>query len=302
LSKIEGLHHPEPAMIKTILVPVGGGDSDHAVLETARIAASPFAAHLAFFHVRIDAGEAALNTPHADFVFGKAIVNELDVVTEEARGRSAAAERHVRDFCDQWRIPIVDAPATMDRITASFCEEDGRAAERLMARARLSDLVVLARFTRPNGLPLDLQEQLVRGCGRPIIFTARSPAAAGLRTAMVCWKDAAEPARALGAALPYLRNAERVFVVAVDEGDALLSNTAEDVTAYLGWHGIRAQPRSLAAKGQPTAAVLTSAAADCGADFLIMGSFGHGRARAMIFGSCTQAMLRGVDLPILLAH
>jgi nucleotide-binding universal stress UspA family protein len=288
-------------MIKTILVPVGGGDSDRAVLETARVAAAPFAAHLSCFHVHIDAGEAVLNTPHADFARGEAIANELGVMAEEARTRSTAAERHVRDFCERWRIPMVAASSAADHVTASFCQEQGRPAQRLMARARLSDLIVLARFTRPNGLPLDLPEQLVRGCGRPILFAARS-ATTTLRSAMVCWKDAPEPARALGAALPYLRSADRVFVVTVDEGDAVGSDTAEDVAAYLGWHGIQAEPRSLAAAGQPTATVLASAARECGADLLVMGSFGHSRARAMIFGSCTQAMVRNAELPIFLVH
>lgn len=285
-------------MIKTILVPVGGGVSDHAVLETARVAASPFAAHLSIFHVRIGAGEAALNTPHADFARGEAISSELDV---NARARSAAAEQHVRNFCDEWRIPIVETPAASDRVTASFLLAEGHAAKRLMARARVSDLVVLARFTHPNGLPLDLPEALVRGSGRPILIAPPSPMAR-LRTVMICWKDAPEPARAVGAALPYLQEADRVFVVAVDEGDAVGSDTADDVAAYLGWHGIRAQPRSLAAEGQATPAVLALAARDCGADLLVMGSFGHSRARAMIFGSCTQALLRNAELPIFLVH
>jgi nucleotide-binding universal stress UspA family protein len=286
-------------MIKIILVPVGGGGSDHAVLETARVAASPFAAHLSIFHVRLGAGEAALNTPHADFARGEAISNELDT---NANVRSAAAEQHVREFCDQWRIPIVKAPTAANRVTASFREEHGHGAERLMARARVSDLVVLARFTHPNGLPLDLPEQLVRGSGRPILFAAPSVAPRPLRTIMVCWKDAPEPARALGAALPYLANAESVVVVTVDEGDAVGSDTAEDVAAYLGWHGIRAQPQSRAGNGRPTAAVLAAAASEINADLLVMGSFGHGRARSMIFGSCTQAMLHSAELPIFLVH
>ena len=44
--------------MKTILVPVGGGDTDEAVFTTAFIAAQPLGAHIEFFHARIKPGEA----------------------------------------------------------------------------------------------------------------------------------------------------------------------------------------------------------------------------------------------------
>jgi len=46
-------------MIKTILVPTGGSDTDFVVFETALAVAQLFRAHLEFFQVRVDAGEAA---------------------------------------------------------------------------------------------------------------------------------------------------------------------------------------------------------------------------------------------------
>jgi nucleotide-binding universal stress UspA family protein len=33
-----------------------------------------------------------------------------------------------------------------------------------------------------------------------------------------------------------------------------------------------------------------------------MGAYGHSRARELLFGGCTQAMLRHADLPVLLLH
>lgn len=47
---------------------------------------------------------------------------------------------------------------------------------------------------------------------------------------------------------------------------------------------------------------MTEAAADCNADLLVMGAYGHSRVREMLFGSCTEALIHEADRPILLMH
>ncbi len=289
-------------MIKTIMVPVGGSDSDHVVFETARIAAQPFAAHLEFFHVRVGLGEAALHTPHANFARGHALRNTLTHLAEESSVRSIAACRHVGEFCEKWGIPVVESAGALNTVTASFCEEAGDAQQRLISRARLNDLVIMGRFTRPNGLPADLLDALLRGCGRSILLASPHAPRSLTGTVMVCWKDAPEPARALTAALPMLVQANRVVIATVDEREGLPSGSAEDLARHLAWHGIHAEAQSIPAEGRPAASVLRDAAQRCGADLLVMGCFGHGRARTLMFGSCTSALLRDAELPVFLLH
>lgn len=289
-------------MIKTILVPVGGSDSDTVVFETARIAAQPFAAHLDFFHVRIGVGEACAHTPHMEFARGAALRNTLSQLNEEARLRSVGAERHVRDFCDQWRIPVVQTPASDATMSASYCEQSEHAPERLIARARHSDLVVMARPTRPNGLPPDLLESLLRQTGRPVLLAGNRRPANLTGTVMVCWKDAPEPARALAAALPLLRQADRIVVVTVDEHDRATCDGPENVVRHLAWHGIRADALVVPTSGIAAATALERAARTCGAELLVMGCFGQGRTHEMLFGSCTRTLTRDAELPIFLLH
>jgi hypothetical protein len=50
----------EQTSMKNMLVLAGGGGSDHAVFATALSIAQPLGAHLEFFHVQVDPGEAAL--------------------------------------------------------------------------------------------------------------------------------------------------------------------------------------------------------------------------------------------------
>ena len=97
-------------MIKTILVPVGGGDADEAVFETALTVARPLLAHLEFLHVHVRPGEAAHHTPHVDFARGAALRNALQDLGDKAATRAAEAARHVSEFCARWKIDMVDKP------------------------------------------------------------------------------------------------------------------------------------------------------------------------------------------------
>ena len=45
--------------MKSILVPIGGSDTDLSVFETALLVARLFSSHLQFLHIQIGAGEAA---------------------------------------------------------------------------------------------------------------------------------------------------------------------------------------------------------------------------------------------------
>src|SRR5262245_54320546 len=71
-------------MIKTILVPTGGSDTDLVVFETALAIAQPFRAHLEFFHVHVDPGEALRYSPHARFARGPALRNALGDLKQES--------------------------------------------------------------------------------------------------------------------------------------------------------------------------------------------------------------------------
>ena len=78
------------SMIKTILVPASGSDTDAVVFETALAAARPCRAHLAFFHVRVNSGDALRYTPHAAFARGQGLRNALQELRHDAESRSEA--------------------------------------------------------------------------------------------------------------------------------------------------------------------------------------------------------------------
>jgi nucleotide-binding universal stress UspA family protein len=45
-----------------------------------------------------------------------------------------------------------------------------------------------------------------------------------------------------------------------------------------------------------------SYAADCGADFIVMGGYGHSRLREFVLGGATRGMLQSMTVPVLMAH
>jgi len=283
-------------MIRTILVPTSGSKTDTVVFETALIAARPCQAHLEFFHVRVSPGEALRYTPHASFARGEALREVLRELKEESETRWEAAQCHVRDFCKQHKISMADAPDPLHTVSASLREAAGNGEEPFVTRARVHDLVVMGRFTRPNGLPPNLLRFLLVECGRPMLIAApRAPRRLG--TVMIAWKDAREPARALTAAMPLLTEAERVVVAEIDEGQSSVNNAAT-VAAQLAWHGLRAEPRTIRADDRPVAVLLSSAAEACSADLLVMGSYSTGPLREEIFGGCTQSILDHAAVPV----
>jgi nucleotide-binding universal stress UspA family protein len=99
--------------------------------------------------------------------------------------------------------------------------------------------------------------------------------------------------------MPLLTAAERVVVVAIDEGGSS-ANGAAAVARQLAWHGIRAEGQTVKADGRPIAELLSLAAQACNADLLVMGSYSTGPLRQEIFGGCTRSMLEHAEVPVFL--
>jgi nucleotide-binding universal stress UspA family protein len=288
--------------MKTILVPTSGSVSDYSVFETALAAARLVDGHLEFLHLRLAPEEAALHTPHVEFARGPAIGAAMARLREESVVRAVGALQHVEGFCERQKIAMADAPRAAAGVTASWSEASGDAMAQLLCRARYDDLVVMGRHARADGLPEDLLEQVLVGCGRPVLIATGEAGTTLGGTGVVAWKDTPEAARALSAAMPLLARLDRVVVITVAESRAARPEAAAELARQLAWHGIRAEGRALAAEGRSAAERLESAAIAMGAGLIVMGGYGRGRSRELIFGGCTQSMIEGAKLPVLMLH
>ena len=288
-------------MIKTILVPSSGTEADEPVLATALALARPLSSHLVFYHPRLSAYEAALRAPHSQFSRGGAVTEALDHLGAQSDHLSEASRRRFERLCADERIRIDSKPASSPQLSAHWSEQVDEPERHLIAHGRCSDLIVIGR--RQSGLLReDLIQTLLLACGRPVVIAADKTPAALFGTIVFGWKECAESAHALAAALPLLQQAREVVVTDVSpEGSGAL-HTLDGVIEHLAWHGIAANCHIAPAGPSSTAAQLLRVCSSFGAQMLVVGAFGQTPMREAIFGGVTHALIDRAPIPVLLVH
>jgi nucleotide-binding universal stress UspA family protein len=290
-------------MIKTILVPVSGSDADQSVFATALAVGRPFAAHLSFLHIHLAPVTAATRVPHFEFCEGAAISATLQTLRREGDRLARAAQQHFAMFCSAHEVEVRDRPgSTPDVVTASFAEESDEPAARLLSHARHSDLLVVGRPRSSDHMPGGLIETLLTGSGRPIVIAPQSVPPSVIGTVAVAWKEAPEAARALTAAMPLLKLAQRVVLLSVAEREGRSESGLHELAQQLAWHGIGADVSIVTNASEPAAVLLPRIAARLGADLLVAGGFGRAPAREYLFGGVTQSLIEHADCAVFLLH
>ena len=291
-------------MIKTILVPLAGVDSDKAALETAGALAHLFDAHIDGLHVRLDAGAIAVTIP--DYAMGAAMLTpDLMKALEESAKNSAASARKAFDgFCTKTGILPASGSALPGRVSASYQEVRGEQIREIVFRTIVRDIAVFGRAPQFSNLgPDGIGGVLVR-CGRPVLLAAKQAPRTMARNIAIAWKETAEAARALTAAMPLLAKAEKIHILSATEGSrdaASAKASAGHLAEALLWHGLAPEIHCLSPASDLPASI-TKAAIEFGADLLVMGGYGHSRAREFIFGGFTDHVLHDASLPVLLCH
>jgi nucleotide-binding universal stress UspA family protein len=288
--------------MKTILGLIGGANRDAVILRTALAAAAPLSAHLDFLHIRVSPGIAARYDSPVQFAMGAAVGDAFDELSTKAEKFSKVAAEHVREFCAVSKIEIRDAPTNAKKVTASFREENDTTIERLIFHARQSDLVVLGRAKQTQGLSPDTLELLIKNCGRPVLVAATAAPRTLTGTVMVCWNKSDNVARAVAAATPILTIAKRVVFTSIVKHNEDGIDGVHDLVRQFAQNGVSTEAQVIPVNDGRIPTLLVAAAEDCGADLVVMGAYGHSQVRELIFGSCTEALIRDIERPIFLMH
>ncbi|MFC5478428.1 universal stress protein [Massilia suwonensis] len=166
-----------------------------------------------------------------------------------------------------------------------------------------ADLLVLGQQEpgKPSPPPGgDLAAHVLLACPRPVLVVPyiQRQTVIGKRI-LVAWNGSVQAARALSAALPFLRRAERVTVAAFRPADEPAADP--DLLPYLKRHGIEAallgESPGLSG-GEP----LLSLLADQAADMLVMGAYGRAHLSELLLGGVTRTVLESMTVPVLMAH
>jgi nucleotide-binding universal stress UspA family protein len=275
-------------MIKDLVVHLTGSDEDAVRLAYAEVVARRFTAHLTGLQVHALPEVVAITDPS-----GSSFLQEL------IADSNAEADKVTARLTE--RLNQIGPHAELRRLDV-FPDQIGKA---LAAEARVADLFI---GTRPYGDPGKqgyIEEAVLFNSGRGCIFLPpRASLREGLDTVFVAWKNTREAARAVAAALPFLKEARNVVVGLVEEGGASAQHGSEpgaDIGRYLSRHGVKAEI-SMIAGWTDTAAALLDAAKGVGADLIVMGGYGHSRVREIILGGATRDVLTKAEIPVLMAH
>ncbi len=169
------------------------------------------------------------------------------------------------------------------------------------ARGRAADLIALVRPANPEGNAA--LHAAIFETGRPLLLLPRRSVCRSFgKHLAIAWKASGPAERAVVAAKPWLRRAERISVLMIGEaGDAQAALPAE-LSALLEGHGPRPDVL-LSPPGKMTVGErLLRMATEINADGLVMGAYQHPRIMEMILGGVTREALHHAELPLFLMH
>lgn len=284
--------------VKTILLPLAGTPPPEPVLETALRVARRFTAHLDVLYVRPNPRRLL---PYATLGLSKQMRDSvLESAEQNANTQEEKALGVFNAVCQRAGIPVVDERGDHDSATASWKVATGEEATILATRGRLSDLIVLAGPIPVSPPPEDVAAAL-KSTGRPVLIVPSDFDVIGPRHVGIGWNGSAESARAVAAAMEYLRAADRVTIFT---GTAHPDKrpTAEDLVEYLGWHGVEAAVRVFEAHDPSVGEALLAEARDAGINLLVVGGYSRSRLRELMFGGVTGYLLAEADIPVFMVH
>jgi nucleotide-binding universal stress UspA family protein len=175
--------------------------------------------------------------------------------------------------------------------------------------AHYTDLLVVGQSAADASSkenPTDLPERLVLGAGRPVLVIpyAGKFTAVGTRI-LVAWKAGRESTRAVNDALPLLKKAQRVDVLAINSSETYEDDSVSlcaNICDHLARHGVKATPERMVVSDSSVGDALLNRACEEGFDLLVMGAYAHTPQGKMVLGSVAKHLLKQMTVPVLLAH
>lgn len=222
-----------------------------------------------------------------------AMASQLAAIDAEQRSRAQAL--------------VAQASARAGQVAPQWVDGGQAPYWSLLAQSPYADLVVLgqpdAADASTGAWPPDLVPAALCDAGRPTLLVPRvGTYAAAARRVLVAWKPAREAARALAASLPWLRLAEQVDVALRPEGDDVGFKHPQALQQWLRAHGVSGAVVLHPLGPGEIGGALLSLAADMASELLVMGCYGHSRAREWVLGGASRTVLGTMTLPVLMSH
>ncbi|MDA1089285.1 MAG: universal stress protein [Proteobacteria bacterium] len=286
--------------IRTILVPLAGGDDMKPVMELGLTIGRDIGAHVDVLHVRSDPKD---TIPLLGEGMSVSMIEDMIQITEKEGSDRAAKGRQVFDeIVGRLSLATATEPGGLGP-TAAWGEEIGRDDEVTARRGRLADLIVVGRPTKTSDVSLTLTlNAALFDSGRPVLVAP--PGGAGHNFGGhigISWNGSAQSARAVGSAMGLIAGAGKVTVLTAIS-DQTSAARGPELAAYLEWHGVTPETRNFTADGQSIGSALLAECEKAGVDMLVMGAYTHSRMRQSILGGVTRHVLEEASIPLFMAH
>ena len=275
-------------MLKDVVVNLSGRAPLDFAADYATSIAATFGAHVT--------GIAFLYEPVIpDGTLGGVPVDLIELQREEN-------SKIARDAISRFEAGVKKAGVASEtrQLDATF----GGAATLFAQVARRFDISVVAQAQREQGAT---DELIIEGAlfesGRPVIVVPYiQKSGLTLERVLACWDGGRTAARAIADAMPFLERAKAVDLVIVAEERKNDEITGVRMSEHLTRHGVAVSVKRIARGDLSVQDVILSYAADSGADFMVMGGYGHSRLREFILGGVTRGILNSMTVPVLMSH
>lgn len=285
--------------IRSITAVFNGTEPERPMLDVACELAIKHQAQLKVLHVLPDP------QVYEGFYTGQTIVVSLE---EENEQRMEEAKRHFKAVTGRYSIPVLGEKEQPPLRHPSICfvHRTGMTERVVAEEGRFSDLIVMhcmAGGVTSNAYEGALTAALFATTCPLLMVPDGKPKLPLDHTVAIAWKNSKEAARAMHEALPFITQAEKVYVlIAHPSGEPIDLDDKERILTYLALHGAEAQVILVDGKEEDTGSLLLSRAKDLKAGLLVMGGYGRSRFREIILGGVTEHVLNHADLPVLMAH
>ena len=207
----------------------------------------------------------------------------------------AKTEEQLRKHTSSLDFENIEWLSSIDEPLDAMCE-----------RAKYADLVVIGQSDPSDdpGTLLDFPQQLILSVGRPVLILPKIGSFSTVgKNIIVAWNASGEATRAVTDAIPLLKRAENVHIMAVDSGDGEHERLpCTDIVNYLAQHGVNVDLHRSPGGQIDIGKELISRAADISADLIVMGGYGHSRLREWVLGGATRTILESMTIPVLMSH
>ncbi len=281
---------------KSLLMPLSTSGHVPERIKGALSICSFFQGHLEVLHAQISPRQFlpadVIGMPHK-------LIQELEVVAGKySKSESGELQEMFASLCKQQQVKVSESSIDQ-QTTAHWQEVNGLRSELVAERGKVADLIVIPQSK--SGQPTSTFEAAIMRSGKPVIVVPRTMIEFKANNVLIAWNGSTEAARAVTAALPILKRADKV-VITTSKKSADRKPDSKELEQYLNRYGIKCSLNSFDSHHRVTGEVLLETASKLKTDLIVMGAFTHRRVHEQIFGGVTRHMMAHLTVPVLMMH